>query len=215
MKKVLVCKAPLLLLVLLLLVASHASVVARPFALGGGGGKSRAESSFAFLELALRQALREIACEELTASELEGQFIRNSTVSRNVKALLKHIDLPVDRDDLPALCGGSNGDGSGCGGQSLHFLDFRDSGSDTACVASALPRLRLIESPVPVFPAYYMDWECGTGCVGEDQLVTNYELLQRTRTCCDGTADWVTTEAGSTLPLTVARTCTALNDRTT
>ena len=193
---------------LLLIISSHNASEARPAtaSVRGGGGKSAVESraeSFAFLELALQRVLREIACQELTAAELETQFRINSTVTREVKAILKHIDLPVQdggdtrRPEPPT--------------QQLHFLDFRGSGSHPNCAAGALPRLRLIESAAPVFPAYYMEWACGDGCASVYENVANYELLQRTGTCCDGTADWTTVEATLTHPLRVSKTCSLVN----
>ena len=188
----------------LLLPSSHTSEAR---AIYGNGKSSESQTeSFAFLELALRRVLSEISCEELTAEELETQFRTNSTVTRNVRAILKHIDLPTRSYD-----GAGSGDGDSS--EKLHFLDYRLGVSDTDCMAGALPRLRVIESAVPVFPAYYMEWECGEGCMASSEDVTNYELLRKTGTCCDGTADWTTFEAGCTHPLNVVRTCSAVNKR--
>ena len=193
---------------ILLFLSFTSTLDARPATAGQPGGKS--SSNFALLELALRQVLREIACQELTAAELERQFRSpNSTITRDVKAILKSIDLPAHGGcNGLAPCKHSASTSAEQSSGKLHFLDFRRSVNDRDCVASALPRLRLIESAVPVFPAYYMDWECGDGCRSNYTDVNNYELLQKTGTCCDGTADWATVEATHTYPLKVFRTCT-------
>ena len=192
----------------LLIFAFTTSVEARPTAVQPG---RKSSADFALLEHALRQVLREIACQELTTGELETQFrSRNSSITRDVKAMLKSIDVPAQADDADGIackrC--ATADPPSSAGQ-LHFLDFRRSVSDRDCFAGALPRLRLIESAVPVFPAYYMDWECGDGCRGNYTDVANYELLQKTGTCCDGTADWTPVEAAHTYPLKVSRNCFA------
>ena len=193
---------------LILTISSHTTAEARPAV--RMSTTTRAESALAFteLELALHRVLRQIACRELTAAELGTQFLTNSSVTREVKAILKSIDLPSDYGDgvpFKRPCATAEPPT-----EQLYFLDFR-SASDPECVAGSLPRLRLIDSAVPVFPAYYMDWECGYGCSSNYTKVANYELLQKTGTCCDGTADWTTVEATYTYPLTVSRACTSTN----
>ena len=151
-------------------------------------------SSFTTLEWALRRVLHEITCQELTESQLKHQFINNKNISLNVLGLLKNMSIQEQE---------------GCREiRRPYFLDFRnDTLNCTIHCDSALPRLRLIESATPVFPAYYMDWECGPDCIEEVWEITTYELLQRTNSCSDGTADWTGISAAQSHPLTVTGRC--------
>ena len=148
-------------------------------------------SSFNTLEWALRRVLHEITCQELTDSQLKRQFFFHSNVTLNVLGLLNNISIQEQE---------------GCREvRPLYFLDFRNRNSN--CTNYALPRLRLIESATPVFPPYYMDWECGRECSEVVEEVRNYELLQRTNSCSGGTADWTTIEAARSHPLRLTREC--------
>ena len=151
--------------------------------------------SFAYLEKALRRVLEEITCRELTTEELEYKYHFDSNVTSNGRMNLKSIVIP-DQEDA----------------WKLHYLDLRRDGGDPNCVKKALPRLRMIEgriptSKVPVFPAYYMDWECSEDCVENIRNEDNYELLQRTDSCSDGVRDWDTIQAPTDYPLSVTRKC--------
>lgn len=157
-----------------------------------GGDAGRQEDSLTLLELSLRRVLNEISCQQLNDEQLENKF--NSTAATPMRPLLKHISLP-SRDG---------------GVVKLHFLDYRLSGSQPNCASAALPRLRLIPSAMPVFPAYYMDWECKNDSSQPpvEKLIENYDLLQKTGTCStDGTAKWTVIDGSVCCPLKVVRTC--------
>ena len=148
-----------------------------------------AEPALAFTRLELA-----LACRELTVAELGTQFRTNSSVTREVKAILKSIDLPSDGDDADGVTVKRPCTTTEPPTGQLYFLDFRST-SDPECVAGSLPRMKLIDSAVPVL-AYYMYWECGYSCSSNYTKVANYELLhEKTGTCCDGMADWTTVEA--------------------
>lgn len=149
-------------------------------------------STFTTLEWALRRVLQEITCRELTALELKQQFRNNNNISFDVQVMLKKIDIQ-DQEDCKRA-------------RPLYFLDYRR-GIHPNCTSHSLPRLQLIESVTPVFPAYYMDWECGGDCSEETFQVRNYELLQRTNQCTQGTADWTSIEAATSHRLNVTRRC--------
>lgn len=149
--------------------------------------------SFTTLEWALRRVLREITCVELTASELKEQFRNNMNITQDVKGMLKKIDIQDETES--------------CKRRPLYFLDFRK-GIHPNCTSHSLPRLRLIESQTPVFPSYYMDWECSEGYSEEVQFpVRNYELLERTNDCSQGTAEWRYIEGATSHPLLVTEQC--------
>lgn len=148
--------------------------------------------SFTRLEWALRQVLQEITCTELTASELKEQFRNNLNISQDVKGMLKKIDIQ-EQEGCKRI-------------RPLYFLDFRR-GIHPNCSSRSLPRLRLIPSKTPVFPPYYMDWECGNGGYGQQVPIRNYELLERTNDCSQGTAEWRYIEAATSHPLTVTERC--------
>ena len=149
-------------------------------------------SSFTTLEWALRRVLDEITCQELTESQLKHEFMSNSLITLNVMGLLNNISIQEQE---------------GCREiRQLYFLDYRG-GLVSNCTNPYLPRLRLIESATPVFPAYYMDWDCGQDCSESVEGNINYELLQRTNSCSEGTADWTGIEATRSHPLTVTRAC--------
>ena len=150
------------------------------------------------LERALRQVLTAISCRELTATELEHLFREYASlgnISSCIEEILKSLEIP-NRED----CKGT---------QLLHFLDFRHNGSNQRCMLQALPRLRLISnsSEMAVFPAYYMDWECSSDCDEQIWTPRNYELMQRTNTCSENTADWRVIEAAETHSLNVTSHC--------
>ena len=173
--------------VLVVVFTSSHTVEARPNA-----GVRAMAASYPSLEQALRRLLKEVTCRELTEAELEHDFLRNSSrfITYNVRRLLKSISL-AESDNCQQRA------------RQLHFLDYRGA---TNC-SEALPALRLIHSTTPVFPAYYMEWECGAGCTERRRRVRNYELLQRVNTCSDGTADWTDIEASASHPLDVIEMC--------
>lgn len=161
-------------------------------------GPRQIVESYPSLEQALRRLLKEVTCRELNASELNIQFTNNGSIPFSVRKLVKSIDIPLyTEQDRP----------TGCYERiehPIHFLDYRQQSNDCS---RALPALRLIDSTTQVFPAYYMDWECGTGCTEQRRCINNYVLLQRTDTCSDGTADWRTIDASEGPPLNVIEGC--------
>lgn len=160
----------------------------------GEARPASASRSFSTLEGALRRVLREITCTKLTASELKEQFRSNMNITQDVKGMLKKIDIQEETEDCNRV-------------RPLYFLDFRK-GIHPNCTSYSLPRLRLIESRTPVFPPYYMDWECSEGYSDEVRFqARNYELLQRTNDCPQGTEEWRYIE-GATMSVTEQCKCT-------
>lgn len=155
--------------------------------------------SFSTLEWALRRVLRDITCTELTPSELKEQFRNNVNITQDVKGMLKKIDIQEEAEGCKRV-------------RPLYFLDFRK-GIHPNCTSHSLPRLRLIESKTPVFPPYYMDWECTESYSNEVEVgglqfqVRNYELLQQTNDCPQGTAEWRYIEGAISHPLSVTEKC--------
>lgn len=164
------------------------------FSIGQARPASAWPRSFSTLERSLRQVLQEITCTELTAAELKEQFRSNMNITQDVKGMLKKIDIQEETEDCNRV-------------RPLYFLDFRK-GIHPNCTGHSLPRLRLIESRTPVFPPYYMDWECSTGYSDEVRFqVRNYELLQRTNDCPQGTEEWRYIEGATSHPLSVTEQC--------
>lgn len=158
------------------------------------------EKSAAFdsLERTLREVLEAISCRELTSTELGSLFEGYATlgnISSCTEDRLDSLEIP-DKEDCRRR-------------QLLHFLDYREEGSDPECLSRAFPRLRLIPNAteISVFPAYYMDWKCSSDC--DEQILTpnNFELLQRTNTCSDYTADWKVIEAARPHSLNATSRC--------
>ena len=143
------------------------------------------------LENALRSVWQELVCRELNTTELNDLFLTNTNISTDVQDRLKSIEI---QEDCKVF-------------RPVYYLDFRKS-IHPSCANFSLPRIRSIKSEVPVFPAYYMDWECSGPCTAEyTPRVRNYELLQRTNDCKNGTEEWIYIEAGRSHPLTGARNC--------